>query len=323
MSIKIIKSGVLDTLQDAGRIGYADTGINANGAMDVLAMQSANALLGNSLMEAVIELHFPAATFHFETAVLVALCGADFGAQINGIPLATNKTIFVPANSVLHFSHKNWGERCYLAVQGGFDMPGWLGSKSANLKLGMEGFLGRALKKGDALHLNKPAKHLFDRVYVFPWQANLGAWYDAPDIVNILHGPEWDYLQPGSQHDFTATRYEITPNSDRMALQLQGKMLEKIEQQELISSAINFGTIQLPGNGLPIVLMADHQTTGGYPRIAQVIDAHLPKLAQLSAHQKIRFVPTTLAKAENLSLSQHEEMAILQQGILLKLNGLL
>ncbi len=322
MSIAIYKSGVLDTLQDAGRIGFASTGINPSGAMDFLALQSANALVGNPLNEAVIELHFPAADCYFKQAVLIALCGADFGAQINGVPVPINKTIFIPADTILHFSHKNWGERCYLAVEGGFDEPDWLGSKSTNLKLGMENFLGHALKKGDTIKLHKKSSHFFEGVHIFPWEANLTAWYDVPDIVNVLYGPEWNYLQPNSQHDFMITLYEITPNSDRMALQLQGKMLEKKENKELVSSAVGFGTVQLPGNGMPMVLMADHQTTGGYPRIAQVITSHLPKLAQLSAHQKIHFVPTSLAKAENLLLSQHEEIAILQQGILLKMNDL-
>lgn len=320
MTINILKSGILDSIQDVGRVGFADMGINPNGAMDVLAMQSANALLGNNLQEAVIEMHFPSAAFHFEIATLIAICGADFGARINNTSLPTHKTIFIPANTIIHFTQKNWGERCYLAVQGGFDIPDWLGSKSVNLKLGMDGFLGHPLKKGDKIMLSKKTSYLLDAVHIYPWQANLFAWYAVPNTINILYGPEWGFLTSIAKHDFINTLYEIKPNSDRMALQLDGSLLEKENNNELISSAVGFGTVQLPGNGLPIVLMADHQTTGGYPRIAQVITSHLPKLAQASAHQKLHFVPTTLAKAEALLLSQYEEMAILQQGILLKLN---
>lgn len=319
MSISIHKSGVLDTIQDAGRNGFAASGINPSGAMDLLAMQIANALVGNHLNEAVFELHFPAGIYHFNMPALVALSGADFTAFANGVSLPINKTIFIPANTSIYFNHKVWGERCYMAVRGGINTPGWLGSKATHLKLDLNGHLSQSIKKGDVIQLNKNMKVLFELIHIFSWKSHLEAWYQVPEIINILQGPEWEYLTNHAQKDFISTQYQIHVNSDRMALQLIGLALEKQHKKELISSAVGYGTIQLLNNGLPIVLMADHQTTGGYPRIAQVITAHLPKLSQLSPHTKTQFIPTTLAKAEALLFSQFEEVRLLQQAVLLKL----
>ena len=324
MSLLINKAGVLDSIQDNGRYGFQYLGINPTGAMDKLAAQVANGLVGNNLKEAVIEMHFPAPVFIFQQTALIALSGADFSASINGEPVSVGHPIIVTKNCVLHFREPVKGVRAYMAVSGGLKIQKWLNSWSTHLKAREGGYRGRALQKNDEIQFNKTVDFsslLKEKEFiVLPWQADMN-WDDPtyPDEVFVLPGNEWTWLNEKSQKHFLSHEFTITPNSDRMGYRLSSGYLETMIKEEVVSSAVSYGTIQLlPGKQL-IVLMADHQTTGGYPRVAHIISAHHSKVAQMKAGDKMNFRLTDQQTAEHLLLQQHHHLIQLQNACILKL----
>lgn len=326
MSLTIIKPGLLDTLQDLGRTGYSRLGINTGGVMDRYAAQVANMLVGNEMLEAVIEIHFPGAQFLFEQNTLISIAGGDFNAMLNDEHVPLWHPIVVRKNAVLHFPKLQYGSRCYLAVHGGYCVNKWLNSYSTHLKAGAGGFHGRKLEKGDEIPfkdsnvyfagLLKPGKEF----EVLKWQVDTGNTYLHPNEIYIIKGNEWDQLTEQSKKDMLENNFIIHPFSDRMGYQLKGVDLKRDQHTELVSSGVSFGTIQLLPNGQLIVLMADHQTTGGYPRVGHVISAHLPKLAQLRPSDCIHFKIKDIATAENLLIAQQQELNILQRACQERLN---
>ncbi len=211
MSLSIFKPGILDTIQDLGRFGHQHMGINPGGVMDRFAAQAANILVGNAAKEAVIEMHFPASVLIIEQAALVAFCGADFSATINGEPVPANHPVLVNKNSILQFHKLVSGARVYLAVRGGFDIPLWLGSRSTNLKAGAGGFKGRGLIKDDRIGFRSPgniASLLGEKEFmVLPWSA--GPAPDQPEEIAVLPGHEWERLTIESRENFTMTSFLI------------------------------------------------------------------------------------------------------------------
>lgn len=320
MSITITKAGIADSIQDAGRYGWQHLGINPTGAMDSVAMQLANALVGNSLNEAVIELHFPASTFLFEEAMLIALSGADFSATINQQSICINTPVLAPKNSELKFTANHKGARCYLTVQGGFAIEQWLKSSSTHLKAGAGGLNGRYLMKGDNIAFKNKAT--FNRAIAtkqFPWQADAHFFYSAGTVIRVILGNEFSLLKEESQDVLGGSTFTITQQSDRMGYRLNGIPLQLLQQQEMVSSAVTRGTVQLLPDGHLIVLMADHQTTGGYPKVAHVIAADMPKLAQIRAGGGIQFQFIPIEEAEKLLIEQQQHLHQLQIACNLKL----
>ncbi|WP_205511201.1 biotin-dependent carboxyltransferase family protein [Longitalea arenae] len=326
MSLTIIKPGLLDTIQDLGRTGYSRLGINAGGVMDRYAAQVANMLVGNDTGEAVIEIHFPGAQFLFEQNTLISITGGDFNALLNDEPIPLWHPVVVRKNAVLHFPGLQSGSRCYLAVHGGFCVNKWLNSYSTHLKAGAGGFHGRKLEKGDEISFRESRIYFAGllkpgREYeVLKWQVDTGNTYRHPNEIYMIKGNEWDQLTESSQQHMVEDNFTIHPFSDRMGYQLKGVDLKRSIDTELVSSGVSFGTIQLLPNGQLIVLMADHQTTGGYPRIGHVISAHLPKLAQLRPSDCIHFKITDIGTAEDLLLAQQQELNILQRACTERLN---
>jgi antagonist of KipI len=326
--MSIVKAGICDTMQDLGRYGYGAYGINVAGAMDVLAMQTANALVVNELPSAVLEMHFPASVIRFNAPALIALSGADFNAIIttsegDAADFAVNKTAFVTANSLLSFPKKIKGERCYLAVHGGFVLQPWLNSYSTNLKIQTGGFNGRCLKKDDTIEFKKSSKLPGNSVKRFPWTANFYSWYGDAGSYNFIAGPEFNWLDVASQKQFMRGLFTIGQHSDRMGITLTGNLLHQANNEQLISSGVTYGTMQLLPNGNLVVLAADRPTTGGYPRIGNIIQAHLPKLAQASAGATIRFLQTNIESASQLLFLQQNELKQMQQAVRLILQHLL
>jgi antagonist of KipI len=305
MSLTIVKAGVLDTVQDYGRAGYAKWGINNNGAMDQFAMSAANALTGNEIRTAVIEMHFPAPTILFSAETLISLTGGDFAASINGHAVPMWKSIEVPAGSVLTFSRKQKGMRCYLSVHGGLDLPEWLGSASTNLKARMGGLNGSVIKKGDQISVRRGSvsSHIGKELRVFPWTVNTREIYNDQQPVMITRGNEWEWLDEQSRSVLLTASLSIDSSSDRMASFLIHPKLKLENRKQLLSSAVTLGTIQALPSGKLCVLMADHQTTGGYPRIGHVITAHMPKLAQLSPGETFLFQETSVEESEKMLFS--------------------
>lgn len=311
MSLKILKAGILDTIQDAGRFGYQHLGINTSGAMDILAMQTANLLLGNEINEPVLEMFFPAPDILFEQNAFITITGANFSPMINGDGIKINRTVMVKKNTVIQFPQKKKGQCCYLSVQGGFRLKAWLNSCSTNLKAGAGGYKGRKLQKDDVLEF----KSSFDHARLKDSDVVKLQWRSAPltdpsgeNEFFVLPGHEWNWLTTQSQRDFFSGAFSIAASSDRMGYRITGKKLISGNNTELVSSAVNFGTIQLLPMGELIILMADSQTTGGYPRIGHVISAHLPKLAQKQPGEKIQFRQCDLEEAERFRMCQQKEL---------------
>ena len=324
MSLKILKAGILDSIQDLGRYGYQYQGINPTGVMDKFAASVANAMVGNNFQDPVLELHFPASVFLFDQQAIIALSGADFNATINGDPIPVNRTVLVNKSSILQFHSIKDKARCYMAIHGGFLIDKWLNSYSTNLKAEAGGMKGRKLKKDDVieLHINLSiSKQLVDDDFkILSWKAN-DEWDNYKKEILILPGPEWNWLDKHSRQLLISGLFSITANSDRMGYRLKGKILQTISKDELISSAVCFGTLQLLPDGQLIILMADHQTTGGYPRVANIITAHLPRLAQMNPGEKIYFRITDQATAEKLLIKQKLHLRQLQNACKLRLEN--
>jgi len=320
MSLKVIKAGILDTIQDSGRHGNQHLGINPSGAMDKYAMQVTNMLVGNKPGEAIIEMHFPAAVFMFTQPALIALGGADFSASINGEPAPTLHAIIVGKNDVLQFHKPVNGARVYLAVNGGLVANKWMNSYSTHLKAKAGGYNGRNLRKDDELFLRQSFSSPVQQedFVVLPWQADI-KWSDDNKEILVLPGNEWEQLTTESKENFTMTSFVITQQSDRMGYRLNNIPLHRTMNEEVVSSAVSFGTIQLLPDGGLIVLMADHQTTGGYPRVVHVISAHHSKLAQMKAGDKVQFRLTDQQTAEELQIKQQQHLLQLQNACTFRL----
>jgi antagonist of KipI len=319
MAFSIIKPGLLDTIQDLGRNGYGNWGISPGGAMDTYAAQVANLLVGNDKHEAVIEIHFPGPQILFEQNTLVAITGADFSPTLVDEVIPRWQPIVVRKNTVLHFPSLVQGGRCYLSVHGGYCIKKWLNSYSTHLKAGAGGWCGQPLKKGDELPFNENTIYFAgllkegSNYEVLPWRVNTEKTYQYPHEIGFIPGHEWSFLSEGSKAAFLENNFLIHPSSDRMGYSLKGVPLHMEQPLELVSTAVSFGTVQLLPNGQLIVLMADHQTTGGYPRLAHVVTAHLPKLAQLRPSDCIQFKQMDIQMAEQLLVARQKELHILQR----------
>lgn len=314
MSLTIEKPGILTTIQDLGRTRYRRFGINPGGVMDRTAARSINILLGNDENEAVLEMHFPAAQIQFGSDVIFALGGAEFGAELDGVPIETWRPVFAAANSRLSFGRKNSGSRTYLTVKGGFKLEHWLESASTNLAAVTGGVEGRKLRTGDRLEprqsFEKPPSNI-SHVRISP---SLLPLYSSFPTVRVIAGAEFERLSAASQVLLTGQDFLISNASDRMGFRLLGEPISLAKPLELLSSAVDFGTIQLLPDGQLIVLMADHQTTGGYPRLAHVISRDLPLLAQLGANDKVAFHLVDAAHAEELALEFERDLDLLRVG---------
>jgi antagonist of KipI len=326
MSLRINKAGIMDSVQDTGRYGYGKWGINTSGAMDRYAAQASNALVGNALTEGVIELHFPASDFIFECDALITIAGADFSPLLNAKPIPLWKAVLVKRNSVLTFKHKINGSRCYLAVHGGFDLQPWLTSVSTNLKIQAGGLHGTSLKKNDVLPF-RPGRYLLpaiqDDIRVLPWSINAHGIYSNPNTFFFLEGSEWNWLTPASQQRMCTEVFRIHPSADRMGSPFLHESFQFSFREELLSSAVSVGTLQALPSGNLLALMADHQVTGGYPRIAHIITAHLPKLAQLKPLENFQLQKISIEKAEKMLLSLHQDLQLQQRACRQKLDHLL
>lgn len=313
MSILVSSNSLLTTVQDLGRSGFRRLGVNTGGAMDKTAARLVNILHGNDEREAVLEMHFPAPEILFEESTVIALGGADFGACIGGAEIENWRRVAVEAGQILRFERKNFGSRIYLSVEGGFEIQKWLGSAGTNLKAKIGGFAGRSLQKGDRLFFKRTVNGGgSQRKFNYKISRSLIPPYSRRPTVRITAGAEFSKLTKESRANFLAREFTIGSRSDRMGFRLEGLKLTETEPRELLSSAVNFGTVQLLPGGEMIILMADHQTTGGYPKIAHVVRRDLPVLAQLGANDAVSFRLISIAEAEDLILTHEKDLNLLR-----------
>ncbi|MBJ6107966.1 biotin-dependent carboxyltransferase family protein [Hymenobacter sp. BT523] len=329
MSISVLRPGLLTTVQDLGRHGYQQDGILVSGAMDATALRVANLLVGNPEPAAGLEITLLGPRLRFETDHLIALTGAHLSPTLNGRPVGMHRPVWVAAGTKLAFGAAVAGSRAYLAVSGGFDVPPVLGSRSTYLRAGFGGFRGRALRAGDQLFVAGPTPTGQQLMAALAASAASADWAQArwapgpalcpalrpSPVIRAVVGPEYKQFSPESQRAFWHEPFAVSAAADRMGYRLQGPVLTRHTDAELLSSAVTFGTVQVPAGGQPIVLMADHQTTGGYPRIAQVITADFSALAQVRPGQSIRFREVSLVEAQALYLAQERRLRALQRAV--------
>ena len=307
MSIKIIKSGMAATIQGAARRGYRSMGIGSSGAMDGFAMKVANYLSGNESAAAIIEINFPAPEMLFLKDAFISITGADFCAVINDTEVPNWAPLFIKENSILYFKKPLRGAKAYIAVKSGWQAEEWLHSCSTHLKAAAGGHHGRTFQKDDVIEFTSGDFH-FDQCKIFPWRiaaTELGKVYGS-NSIRCIKGAEWNWLNDISKSIFAERDFIVSEQSDRMGYRLNGQPLSLQQPVELISSATDAGIIQLLPDGNCIALMADHQTTGGYPRIASVIKADLPKLALAVPGSAVHFSIVSLQEAA-LALAEMEK----------------
>ncbi len=310
MSVRILKSGILTTIQDLGRSGFRRFGVNPTGAMDRTAARLINILLGNEENEAVVEMHFPATEIEFEKDSVFAIGGADFSAKLDGEPVENWRVNFAEKKSVLRFSKKEFGNRAYFAVKGGLRIKQVLGGASTNLAANFSGFDGSTLRKDDRLLFNDKKFRTESRPHKI--SNSLIPFYRSFPTVRVIVGAEFERLTDSSRETFTEKNFTISKNSDRMGFRLSSDPLQLQKPKEILSSAVSFGTIQILPDGQLIVLMADHPTSGGYPRLGNVISVDLPLLAQLGAKDKVAFHLISIEEAENLALKLEKDLNLLK-----------
>ncbi|GAB3200118.1 antagonist of KipI [Pontibacter aydingkolensis] len=332
MSIKVIKPGLLTTVQDMGRYKHQQEGVIVSGAMDTFAMRIANLLVGNPENTATLEATLQGPTLYFEQDQLVALTGADMAASINNEPVRMWRPLLVRAGSTLVLKNAKHGCRTYLAIAGGIDVPSIMGSASTYLRAVFGGYQGRSLLADDMLSCHESTNKVAALELKLTDEA-IGNWFSQPNwtlepqsymvyedqpVIRAMKGLEHDLFKESSQEGFWQSQFQVTAQSDRMGYRLLGQSLLLSEHKDLLSSAVTFGTVQVPPEGMPIILMADHQTTGGYPRIAQVIAADLPKLAQVQPGRIIQFKEVSLQDAHALYLKQEADLEQLKSALSLK-----
>lgn len=303
MCIKIIKQGVLTTVQDLGRTGFRSAGIGTGGAMDAFAASVSNYLVGNDDSVAVMEINYPAPEIVFNKDALISLTGADFSAVAGNLPMSLWTPCFIKKGSVLKFNKPVSGSKAYLAVPGGWQAESWLGSYSTNLQVQAGGHSGKSLQKGDELLFQNSVLRIDKKPVWNISQFELDKIYKPLNLIRCIKSVEWNLMDEAAKNIFTKKYFTVSNQSDRMGCRLTGEKLSLEKPSELISSATDAGTIQLLPDGNLIVLMADHQTTGGYPRIGSVIKADLPKFSQLIPGQQIKFQVVDLEVAEEELIS--------------------
>lgn len=293
MRLIVQRGGVLTTVQDRGRFGSQELGITQSGAMDQEAYSLANRLVENDGTEAALEMTAIGASFIIEGKGLIAMTGADMSPTLNGEPMPLNQAIAVSSGDVLETGPAVNGCRSYLAVSGGISVPEVLGSRSTCITYGMGGFEGRALRAGDVVECMESAIIIGEkRLGVSP------ITYSKEVTVRFIPGLQTDYFSKEALKVFEQAVYTVNEKSDRMGYRLDGPQLKTKDKADMISDGVVFGSIQVPADGKPIVLMADHQTTGGYAKIGTVVSSDLWKLAQLMPGGRLRFKAVTVEEAQ-------------------------
>ena len=324
--LEVVKPGLLSSFQTLGRTGWQASGMPVCGAMDALAHTLANTLVGNPADEATLEITLMGPSLRTDRDCVVALAGADLGATLHmdsaaePVPVPLLQPVLWPAGALLQFGRRRAGLRAYLALAGGYGLPAMMGSRSTYLRGGLGGYQGRALRKGDLLPLPDTVLPAAPVAVGGAAAALLHGLLErgAGSTIRFVEGPEWAQFTEASRHSLVSGDYRIGPQSDRMGYRLEATTTPALERSapvDMLSEAVAFGTVQVPPDGQPIVLMADRQTSGGYPRIAQVASVDLPLLAQRMPGDTLRLEPITLAAAQHLLLRRATALADLRRAL--------
>lgn len=300
---RVLKPGLLSTLQDLGRTGYQRLGVSPCGAMDGFALRLANRLVGNPESSASLEITLAGVELEVMRDCEVALAGADLTARLDSKPLECWGNSFAKAAQRLVFPQRKRGARAYLSVAGGFAAERVLGSGSTDLRNGWGGLQGRQLRRGDELSVQGAGRT--DRGSLWAVRPEALAEYRNPFLLRVLEGPQSQVFSSEARRQFVTAEFSIGANSNRMGYRLEGPSLDAPDR-EMISDATPMGAIQVLPNGEALLLMADRQTVGGYPKIAVLVSADLPKAAQLCPGHRVRFQTVSLEEAHQALVQQQE-----------------
>jgi len=295
--IKVIKPGMYTTIQDLGRYNYQKSGMPVAGAMDAFSLKTANILAGNMEGEACFEATLMGPELMFDCDTYIALTGADLSPKVNGKEIAMWSTVRISKGDVLSFGTIKSGCRCYIAVHGGLDVPVVMGSKSTYVRGKIGGYEGRILKAGDVIKIGNasigaPSLIRLPQEFIPVYKNEL--------TVRAVPGPQDDYFTEEGINTFISSEYKVTNEADRMGYRLEGPKIAHKKGADIISDGITMGSVQVPGHGFPIVMMADRQTTGGYTKIATVITPDIDYVGQLKPGDKLRFKFVTVNEAHEI-----------------------
>ena len=306
MGIRVLKGGMLTTVQDLGRYGYQSQGFSVAGVMDVRSFKIANLLIDNPENEAVLEFTLIGPTLQFTSDTIIAITGGDFAPTINGEPADMYTAIYMKKGDILKIGSARTGTRGYISFSSYLQVPTVMGSRCTNLKSHIGGFKGRKLMDGDYINFRIKRRYLpFFLSRKLPpddFSANQAE-------LRVVMGPQDDMFSKQGIDTFLNEEFTVTGDFDRMGCRLEGPFIASNGKNDIISDGIAYGAIQVPSHGKPIILLSDRQTTGGYPKIGAVIYADIPKLVQRRTDDKIRFKAVSIEEAQKI---YHEEILELE-----------
>jgi antagonist of KipI len=303
--IEVQDPGLFTTVQDLGREGFGPLGVSPSGAADAISLRLGNRLVGNAEGAAGLEMTLLGGTFLFPKGALLALSGSDFGATLDGKPVELWSSFEAKAGQALRLGPTRSGARCYLCIRGGIAAKLFLGSASTHVLSGLGGHEGRALRKGDVLNVGAAsgpgrAQRL---------SARAKQEMQPRKALRITPGPQREWFSEAAQRLFHENRYRVAEESNRMGIRLEGAAIPAPSGGEMVSEGVALGAIQVPEGGRPIILFVEQQTTGGYPKIANVISVDFHSLGQLRPRDEIRFERVEWERARALLREQEELMA--------------
>ena len=312
-TLEILDPGLLTTVQDRGRFGYQRYGVPVSGAMDQFALRMANLMAGNDQGAAALEVTVRGPKIEFHTSTWIAVTGADISPEVDGRPVSMWESLEIEEGSTLEFGELRDGMRAYVAVRGGIDVPVVMGSRSTYLKGSFGGLEGRALKAGDILSTlpagsDTALPKRLPRNYTAPV-------YGGIHRLRVVLGPQGHAFDSNALSKFLSSRYRVHSDSDRMGYMLDGSKIEHRKSADIVSDGNPNGAVQIHGDGIPRILLADRGTTGGYTKIATVISADLPSLAQALPGQSVSFQQVTVEEAQE-ALQEQESVirSVARQG---------
>ncbi|MGA4463011.1 biotin-dependent carboxyltransferase family protein [Bacillus bombysepticus] len=328
MDVEVLHAGMFTTVQDLGRSYYQQFGVPVGGAMDKNALRLINMLVGNEENEAGLEMTILGPKLLIKKTTLLAIGGADMEPLLNGERIPLWRPILAEEGSMLCFGKVKSGCRAYVTFAGGIHIERTMGSKSTYIRAVIGGIEGRMLKKGDYFQIgaqpemaNRFIQDLQkDERIKTKWAISNSVLpkYKKHPKLRVIADFEYNQFTEESRKAFFTKEYKVSNYADRMGYRVEGEVLNRIEEKEILSSPVTFGTIQVPNGGHPIILMADRQTTGGYPRMGNIISVDLPLLAQLKPGDYVSFEKITLEEAEQLYIEQEVNMNLLKKFIALR-----
>jgi antagonist of KipI len=304
-SILAESPGLLTTVQDLGRQGFGAIGLSPSGAADPISLRLGNRLVGNDEGAAGLEMTLIGGAFAFPDGAIVALTGSDFSAMLDDVAVDPETSIEVRPGRTLRLGPTRSGARCYLCVQGGISVPPFLGSASTHLLSGLGGLEGRALRKGDVLQIGLTTAPFRKRTIA----PRVAESLSQRNILRVTRGPQADWFDESSFRALLMATFRVGEQSNRMGIRLEGAQIAQSKKASMTTEGVSLGAIQVPPGGSPIILFVEQQTTGGYPKIANVISADLHRLGQLRPRDEIRFELVTFETARALLIDREKMLA--------------